>query len=151
MAFFINMTRDELSTILDQMALLSKSSSSQGEIPVIAALYCPDGTVLYASNQVEEANDPFLHAEINVLRQGLKKYDSRYLKDCILIVSLEPCLMCLGAIIKAGIKNLYYVLDDPKLGGLSHYHAFVDDKIHVHRIDDTRFKPIMDEFFQKLR
>ena len=145
------MTRDELSAILDQMALLSKSSSSQGEIPVIAALYCPDGTVLYASNQVEEANDPFSHAEINVLRQGLKKYDSRYLKDCILIVSLEPCLMCLGAIIKAGIKNLYYVLDDPKLGGLSHYHAFVDDKIHVHRIDDTRFKPIMDEFFQKLR
>jgi tRNA(adenine34) deaminase len=145
------MTRDELSAILDQMALLSKSSSSQGEIPVIAALYCPDGTVLYASNQVEEANDPFSHAEINVLRQGLKKYDSRYLKDCILIVSLEPCLMCLGAIIKAGIKNLYYVLDDPKLGGLSHYHAFVDDKIHVHRINDTRFKPIMDEFFQKLR
>ena len=145
------MTRDELSAILDQMALLSKSSSSQGEIPVIAALYCPDGTVLYASNQVEEENDPFLHAEINVLRQGLKKYDSRYLKDCILIVSLEPCLMCLGAIIKAGIKNLYYVLDDPKLGGLSHYHAFIDDKIHVHRIDDTRFKPIMDEFFQKLR
>ena len=145
------MTRDELSAILDQMALLSKSSSSQGEIPVIAALYCPDGTVLYASNQVEEENDPFSHAEINVLRQGLKKYDSRYLKDCILIVSLEPCLMCLGAIIKAGIKNLYYVLDDPKLGGLSHYHAFVDDKIHVHRIDDIRFKPIMDEFFQKLR
>lgn len=145
------MTRDELSAILNQMALLSKSSSSQGEIPVIAALYCPDGTVLYASNQVEEENDPFSHAEINVLRQGLKKYDSRYLKDCILIVSLEPCLMCLGAIIKAGIKNLYYVLDDPKLGGLSHYHAFVDDKIHVHRIDDTRFKPIMDEFFQKLR
>jgi tRNA(adenine34) deaminase len=150
-AFFINMTRDELSAILDQMALLSKSSSSQGEIPVIAALYCPDGTILYASNQVEEEDDPFSHAEINVLRQGLKKYDSRYLKDCILIVSLEPCLMCLGAIIKAGIKNLYYVLDDPKLGGLSHYHAFVDDKIHVHRIDDTRFKPIMDEFFQKLR
>ena len=145
------MTRDELSAILDQMALLSKSSSSQGEIPVIAALYCPDGTVLYASNQVEEENDPFSHAEINVLRQGLKKYDSRYLKDCILIVSLEPCLMCLGAIIKAGITNLYYVLDDPKLGGLSHYHAFVDDKIHVHRIDDIRFKPIMDEFFQKLR
>ena len=145
------MTRDELSAILDQMALLSKSSSSQGEIPVIAALYCPDGTVFYASNQVEEENDPFSHAEINVLRQGLKKYDSRYLKDCILIVSLEPCLMCLGAIIKAGIKNLYYVLDDPKLGGLSHYHAFIDDKIHVHRIDDTRFKPIMDEFFQKLR
>lgn len=145
------MTRYELSSILDQMALLSKSSSSQGEIPVIAALYCPDGTVLYASNQVEEENDPFSHAEINVLRQGLKKYDSRYLKDCILIVSLEPCLMCLGAIIKAGIKNLYYVLDDPKLGGLSHYHAFVDDKIHVHRINDTRFKPIMDEFFQKLR
>jgi tRNA(adenine34) deaminase len=145
------MTRDELSAILDQMAFLSKSSSSQGEIPVIAALCCPDGTVLYSGNKVEKEDDPFMHAEINVLKQGMKRYDSRYLKDCVLIVSLEPCLMCLGAIIKAGIKNLYYVLDDPKLGGLSHYHAFVDDKLHVHRLNDSRFKPIIDEFFQKLR
>ena len=100
---------------------------------------------------MEREENPLSHAEINVIREGLKKSDTRYLKDGILIVTLEPCLTCLGAILKVGIKDLYYVLDDPKEGALSHYHAFVDDKLRVHRIQDDRFKELMDTFFLSLR
>ncbi len=145
------MKRNELSAYLDILYDESRNAAIRGEIPVSALLVFPDGTYLVDSNQVEDKNDPFSHAEFNVIQKGMKKQKSRYLSDCILIVDLEPCLFCLGAIIKAGIKDVYYVLDDEKLGSLSHYHAFVDDRLHVHRIEDDRFKPIMDDFFKKLR
>ncbi len=145
------MNKSELNLILDEMYAQSKIASSEEEIPVVAALLFPDGEVLYASNKVEKNNHPFHHAEIQVLEAGFKKTNSRYLKEAVLIVSLEPCLMCLGAIIKAGIKDLYYVLDDDKLGGLSHYHAFVDDQIRVHRLQDDRFLEVFRSFFAKLR
>ncbi len=144
------MKRDELNCILNRMVELSKETSNQEEIPVVAALYCPGEETLFATNSVEANNHPFEHAEINVLNKGFEKYSTRYLKNCTLIVSLEPCLMCLGAILKAGIKDLYYVLDDEKLGALSYYHAFVDNQIRIHRIEDERFSSILHDFFLKL-
>ena len=145
------MKRNELSTYLDILYEESRKASEKGEIPVSAVLVFPDDTYLVDSNQVEDRNDPFSHAEFNVIQRGMKKLNSRYLPDCILIINLEPCLFCLGAIVKSGIKDIYYVLDDDKLGSLSHYHVFVDDRLHVHRIEDDRFKPVLDDFFKKLR
>ena len=55
------------------------------------------------------------------------------------------------SLIKAGVKELYYVLDDPKLGALSHYHAFVDDMLIITRLNDERFKELIDGFFLNLR
>lgn len=145
------MKKEDLKRYLDMLYLEAKKASENHEIPISALLVLPTGETVLSHNHVEEENDPFSHAEFNVINEGMKKMNSRYLKDAILIVSLEPCLFCLGAILKAGIKNLYYVLDDEKLGSLSHYHAFVDDKLFVHRIEDERFSFLMDEFFKKLR
>jgi tRNA(adenine34) deaminase len=145
------MTKHELNTYLDQLYKESKEAAEKGEVPVSALLVLPDKSIILKSNQVEEKNDPFSHAEYDIIREGMERMGSRYLTDTILIVTLEPCLFCLGAILKAGIHELYYILDDEKMGSLSHYHAFVDDRLHVHRIKDERFKPIMDEFFKKLR
>ncbi len=57
----------------------------------------------------------------------------------------------MGAILKSGIENLYYVLDDKKAGSLSYYHTFVDYRLRVHQIEDERFEELMDRFFKKLR
>lgn len=140
----------ELSSYLDRLYRKAKEISKRGEIPISAILVFPDGSFVVDGNAVEEKDDPLEHAEMRVIRQAMKAR-GRYLKDAILFVSLEPCLMCMGAILKAGIPDLYYVLDDERLGALSHYHAFVDDRIHVHRIEDKRFKPLMDSFFESLR
>lgn len=136
---------------MDKLYLEAKRCSETGEIPVSAALLFEDGSMELSSNEVEHENDPFAHAEFNVIQNSLKKRNTRYLKDATLIVTLEPCLLCMGAILKAGIPDIYYVLDDPKLGSLSHYHAFVDDQVRVHQIEDRRFKELMDSFFVKLR
>lgn len=144
------MTKETLKEIIDHLYLESKEAYGNGEIPVAAALVM-DGKVFYSHNEVEKKNDPFRHAEIEVIQKGLKESDSRYLKNSTLIVTLEPCLLCMGAILKVGIGNLYYILDDKKKGSLSYYHVFVDDVMKVHRIEDERFEVLFSDFFSKMR
>jgi tRNA(adenine34) deaminase len=145
------MTRTQLKDILDSMAEKSASLLKAGEIPVSCALILSSGEVILTGNEVEKRQDPLAHAEILALEEGFRKSQSRYLKDSILIVSLEPCLMCMGAILKAGVSELYYVLDDPSYGALSKHHVFADSSLKVNQIQDSRFAPLMKDCFEKLR
>ena len=145
------MTKQELSQCLSKLYRKSLSLKEKGEIPVSACLLFDDGTFILEGNKVEETDNPLSHAEIMALEEGFREKNTRYLNNAVMIVSLEPCLMCLGAIIKAGIKELYYVLDDPKLGSLSHYHTHTDDRLMITRIDDDRFLPLFKDFFSSLR
>ncbi|MFA6829104.1 MAG: nucleoside deaminase [Bacilli bacterium] len=145
------MNRNQLKEYLDQLYEEALKASFKGEIPVSALLVLPSNQTILVSNQVESSNNPFKHAEILALEKGMEISGSRYLKDSILIVDLEPCLMCLGAIIKAGVSQLYYIQDDPTKGSLSYYHVFTDNSLMINRIDDRRFKTLFDDFFCKLR
>ncbi len=149
--FIFKMTKTDLKIILDHLYEEAQISCREHEIPVSACLVLEDGRQFYSHNEVEKYNDPFMHAEFSVIDRVLKLTDSRYLKNSTLIVTMEPCLLCMGAIIKAGVSSLYYVLPDEKGGSLSHYHAFVDDKLKVSEIEDARFKKLMNDFFNTLR
>lgn len=158
--FFNAMNKEVLKAALETLYKQAQIAFDKGEVPVAACVTADetDDTIYCSHNSVEEDDDPFAHAEILAIKRALQgtsseKDNKRYLKDATIIVTLEPCLMCLGAILKAGIKHLYYILDDPKLGSLSHYHAFVDDQLEVVRLEDEdgRFKKLMDDFFKKLR
>lgn len=150
---FLFMNKEQLQNIINEMKERLKYNDK--EVPIIASLILdkndPQSLVLYSTNTVEKENNPLLHAEMNIINDGLKLTNSKYLKDSILIVSLEPCLMCLGAILKVGIKEIYYILDDEKDGALSHYHAFVDDKLKITRLYDEDFEKILNDFFKNLR
>lgn len=145
------MTTKDLQKYLDLLYKEATSAAENGEIPVSCLLVLQDDTFILTSNKVEEKDNPFQHAEILALENGLNKCQSRYLKGATLLVSLEPCLMCMGAIIKAGISQLIYVLDDPKKGALSHYHVCPDESLEVLQVEDKRFEKLMDDFFKKLR
>ena len=151
MAFYFNMTKNDLLRILDNLYKEAQAAMLENEIPISACLVLEDGKEFYSHNEVEKHNNPFLHAEFSVINKALKETDSRYLKNSTLIVTMEPCLLCMGAIIKAGISSLYYVLRDEKGGALSHYHSFVDDRIKVSEIEDSRFSKLMNDFFLTLR
>ncbi len=140
----------ELREHLDRLYRECEQASRRGEVPV-AAIVADDRGFVFASNEVEERRNPFEHAEVLALERMLQKRGGHYLGDATLLVSLEPCLMCMGAILKAGIRDLYYVLDDERMGALSHYHVFVDDVLRVHRVKDDRFLPLLQRFFQERR
>jgi len=90
------------------------------EVPVGACIIDNSGKVVARShNTKEREQDPCGHAEINVIKKLSKEKESWRLKDCHIIVTLEPCVMCMGAIISSRLKSLTFGAYDPKGGFLS--------------------------------
>ena len=88
------------------------------EVP-IGAVIVKDGKIMARAHNIKEKNnDPMGHAEILCIRKACKKVGDWYLKDCELYVTLEPCVMCVGAIINARIDKVYYGVSDLKGGAL---------------------------------
>jgi tRNA(adenine34) deaminase len=96
----------------------ARSAERRGETPIGAALV-RDGTVIAsAGNRTRELNDPTAHAEILVIREAGSRLGSERLVGCDLYVTLEPCVMCAGAISFARLRRLYYAAPDPKGGAV---------------------------------
>lgn len=102
----------------------------EDEVPVGAVLVCQGKVIAKAHNQRESKQSTLSHAEVEVIRMANKKLKSWRLDQCSLYVSLEPCMMCSGAIQQARIKRVIYAADDAKNGhlkemmnqeGLNHY------------------------------
>ncbi|MFO7788984.1 MAG: nucleoside deaminase [Bacteroidales bacterium] len=100
-----------------RMALQEATLASEaGEIPVGAVLTCGDRVIARAHNQTETLQDATAHAEMLALTAGMAYMSSKYLPECHLYVSLEPCIMCAGAIGLSQIKQLHYAAGDEKRG-----------------------------------
>lgn len=93
-------------------------TTPQGDVPVGAVLYGPDGQVLSTGvNRREADQDPTAHAEILAIREGVVKHgDGWRLSGCTLVVTLEPCTMCAGALIGARVSRIVFGAYEPKTG-----------------------------------
>jgi cytosine deaminase len=99
----------------------ARAAAARGEVPVGAVVTGPDGTVIAAAgNGVEAADNPAAHAEMLVLEAARLALGRRYLTDCTLTVSLEPCAMCAGAIAAFRVGRLVFGAYDPKSGAVEH-------------------------------
>lgn len=95
------------------------AAARENEVPVGAVLVDAKGQLLArAHNQVIAQHDPTAHAEITCLRQAAKAAGNYRLTGSILAVTLEPCLMCVGALIHARVAGIVFAAPDPKAGAL---------------------------------
>ena len=102
----------------------AKKAALRDEIPIGAIIIEDFGKVIAKeSNKVIELCDPTAHAEINAIRIACSVREDLYLSDCTMYVTLEPCSMCLGAIINSRLKKLVYGLPSPKYGAFSSNHS----------------------------
>jgi tRNA(adenine34) deaminase len=99
---------------------LAKEAAGAGDVPVGAVMVRGGQVIAQAYNRIEADNDPTAHAELLVIREAGRLLGTRYLTDCELIVTLEPCPMCAQAISFARIGKLTYGAYDPKGGGVEH-------------------------------
>lgn len=101
-----------------QQALAAASQADAADVPVGAVIFSPDGKVLATAwNTKEQQLDPTCHAEVNAIRQAVKQYsDGWRLTDCTLVVTLEPCTMCAGAILAARLGRVIFGAFEPKTG-----------------------------------
>lgn len=98
----------------------ARRAAERGEVPVGAVVLGPDGSILAeAANAPISQNDPSAHAEMRAMRLAADKLGNYRLNDCIVVVTLEPCLMCLGAFIHARIAGLVFGAHDPKTGAVT--------------------------------
>lgn len=129
---------------------------SEDEVPV-GAVIVKDGMVISkAHNLKEKNNDPLGHAEILCIRKASKKLDNWYLKDCELYVTLEPCVMCCGAIINSRIKKVYFGARDIKSGSLGGLFNLLEQRgfnhyFEIEYVEDNRCGEILKEYFLQKR
>lgn len=114
------MVKDAVSLLwMDRLLRRARSVGALGEIPVAAALLDGDGRCLgWGSNRRHRRGDPLGHAELLALRQAAASRGDWRFNDCTLIVTLEPCPMCAGALIQARVGTVVYGAADPKRGAL---------------------------------
>ena len=102
----------------------AKKAAQRNEIPVGAIIKEASGHVIAIdSNKTIELCDPTAHAEINAIRQACRARKDLYLPDCTMYVTLEPCSMCLSAIVNSRLKKIIYGLPSPKYGAFSSNHS----------------------------
>ena len=100
-----------------------------GDVPVGAVVLSPDGAELAAAaNARERDGDPTAHAEVLALRAAARAVGSWRLTGCTLVVTLEPCTMCAGALVLARVARLVYAADDPKAGAVGSLWDVVRDR-----------------------
>lgn len=105
-----------------------------GDVPVGAVLYDADGVEIAAGrNERELTNDPTAHAEILALRRGADVVGSWRLDGCTLVVTLEPCTMCAGALVLARVSTLVFGAWEPKTGAVGSLWDVVRDRRLNHR------------------
>jgi tRNA(adenine34) deaminase len=96
----------------------AEKSWKKGEIPVGAVLVREGKVFSRGHNESLSQSDPTAHAEVTALRKAGRKSKNYRLPDCDLYVTLEPCAMCLGAVVQARIRRLVYGAADPKAGAV---------------------------------
>ncbi|MCB5168895.1 tRNA adenosine(34) deaminase TadA [Streptomyces bambusae] len=105
-----------------------------GDVPVGAVLLAPDGSVLATGrNERELTGDPTAHAEVLALRRGAARLGEWRLTGCTLVVTLEPCVMCAGALVQSRVDRVVYGAVDEKAGAAGSLWDLVRDRRLNHR------------------
>jgi len=122
-----------------QLALeQAQKAAIQGEVPVGAVLVDENNQLIASAHNLPIShNDPTAHAEIGVLRLAAKKLNNYRLPKTTLYVTLEPCVMCVGAMIHSRIDRLVYGAKEYKTGAVDSVFQLLDSKSHNHHIDVT--------------
>ena len=109
-----------ITSLMDEALLEARRAGDANEVPIGAVIARLDGTIIAkACNQIETAGRATAHAEILAIEAASKELKNWRLSDCILCVTLEPCVMCLGAIRWARIPYLVYGAGDSRQGGIT--------------------------------
>lgn len=123
---------------MNRALLLANRAGGDGDVPVGALVLDPSGVIIGEGwNLREKDHDPTAHAEIIALRKAGQALGTWNLSDCTLVVTLEPCTMCAGAVVSARIRHLVFGAWDPKAGACGSLRDVVRDSRLNHRVEVT--------------
>ena len=130
----------------------AQQAFDEGEIPIGAVVVCQDHIIARAHNLTETLHDVTAHAEMQAITAAANELGGKYLTDCTLYVTVEPCTMCAGAIGWAQIPRIVYGAPDEKRG----YHDLAPHALHpratvVAGVLEKECRELMQQFFKEKR
>ena len=144
--------------IMQAALSLAKVASTKGDVPVGAIVVNEAGEILgTGQNLREQSNDPTAHAEIIAIRQAAEKIGSWRLNDLTLVVTLEPCAMCAGAILQSRVKRLVFGAWDEKAGAVGSVMDVIRDPRALSKVEvisgimENECSELLSNFFNSKR
>lgn len=129
----------------------AKKAYIKGDVPVGCIIVKDNQIISKAHNQKENKNNAIKHAEIIAISKACKKLKTWHLDDCILYTTMEPCMMCTGAIIQSRIKKIYYSISNETFGELEKY-KLKNNKIEIKKnILANQSQQLLRNFFEEKR
>ena len=120
----------------------------EASIPVSALIIKNNKIIAKAHNTRYKNNQPIEHAEINAIRKACKKLKTSRLDDCTIITTLEPCMMCMGAIVESHIKEVYYLLPSKYIESSNNF----KNKIKTKKLSSNKeYSNILSNYFKNIR
>lgn len=130
----------------------AQKAFDEGEIPVGAVVVCKNRIIARAYNQTEKLTDVTAHAEMLALTAAFDNLGSKYLPECDLYVTLEPCVMCGGAIFWSRLRRVIYGTADPKRGYSKVSASILHPKTELKTgVMAKECEQLLTDFFSKLR
>lgn len=135
----------------------ARKAGSLKEVPVGAVIVSEGNLIAKAHNLVETNRDASAHAELLVIKEASRKLARWRLEGCSLVVTLEPCPMCMTAVSLARIENIFFGTSDPRLGAcgsifdLSCHPGFPHHPKVISGVLETECSSLLKSFFEKLR
>lgn len=130
----------------------AQKAADSGEVPVGAVVVCKDRIIARAHNLTETLNDVTAHAEMQAITAAANHIGAKYLNECTLYVTVEPCVMCAGAIAWAQLGRLVFGTEDEKRGYLRYAPAALHPKTEVvSGVLKDECAGLMKDFFRKRR
>ncbi|MBO4462746.1 MAG: nucleoside deaminase [Prevotella sp.] len=130
----------------------AKKALAKGEVPIGAVVVCQEHVVARAHNLTETLTDPTAHAEMQAITIAASELGGKYLTQCTLYVTVEPCVMCAGAIGWAQVPQVVYGCRDDKRGFLTYAPQALHPKADVvGGILEAECRQLMQEFFRQRR
>ena len=136
---------------------LATEAASDGEIPVGAVIVDRDGRIIGRGRNRRESGDPLGHAELYAIREASQTIGDWRLEGTTMVVTLEPCAMCAGALVNARVERLVFAAYDPKAGFCGSLGNLVQDARLNHRLEVVggfeaeRSRELLQQFFRQLR
>lgn len=138
--------------MIDIMNIAVKTAAKakvKDDVPVGAVITCDGKVIAKAYNQKEYKQCATKHAEIIAIERACKKLNSWHLDKCTLYCTMEPCMMCCGAILQSRIKKIFYLVKNEKYGCTE---LLKNSKIEVIQVDDNyKMKEMLNSFFKDKR
>ncbi len=136
---------------MKQALNLARRAYNHEDVPIGAVIVRDGKIIARGENQVQKKKNPTLHAEIVAINRACKKLGTKFLDDCDIYVSLEPCAMCATAISFARLRNVYFAATDEKGGGITSNARIYDTDRHLWKPNVHQIPEFADESAELLR